>query len=107
MSRAHLEFVHDRYNFILESFICDLSPSQINLVANQDNRNLHIYMNFENGCEARVAHIDTELTEMWKPIRRYSVEGVGVVYRVHDAYNMSFTDFGFEVCMVLRSSFGI
>lgn len=41
---------------------------------------------------------------MGKPVGGYSIEGVGVINRVNDAYDMGFANLGFKVQAVMRAS---
>jgi hypothetical protein len=81
----YLEFIHYWYDLILECFVGNLPTPKIDFVSNENNRD-----------------VDPELAEVRKPIRRYSIEGVGIFDRVHDAYNVSFTDFRLQVLFVVR-----
>ena len=38
---AHLELVHDGYNFSLQSFVSDFPATEVNLVANKDYGHLY------------------------------------------------------------------
>jgi len=84
-SGKYLEFVHYRYDLILECFVGNLPSPKIDFVPNENDWD-----------------VDPKLAEVRKPIRRYSVEGVGTFDRVYNAYNVGFTDFRLQVLFVVR-----
>ena len=51
-----------------------------------------------------VPHIDSKLSEIRKPIGRYSVEGVGIVNRIHHTDDMRLANFAFKVLSVVGSA---
>ena len=71
----YLEFVHDRYYFIFQSFVGDLPPAQVDFVAYQNDGDLSKYKSAVSSSRSKAAaYIYPQLTEMGQPISRYSVE---------------------------------
>lgn len=81
---TNLELVHDRDNLSLEGFIGDFTPSEVDLVADEDD-----------------GDVDAELAEVGKPVGGDAVEGVWVVDGVDDADDVGFAAFCFEVLFIL------
>lgn len=81
---TNLELVHDRDNLSLESFIGDFPPSEVDLIADEDD-----------------GDVDAELAEVGKPVGGDAVERVWVVDGVDDADDVGFAAFCFEVLFIL------